>query len=570
MPNEEIFSISSDFTSASDVDLQALSVAIDSDAGVFVDVDHVDRDGDWVHIHFQSPLDGAQRTALTTLVGSYTYVPIPAGGVSTSFEAVVSQDDKHPGDYSSVAAAFAAGAQAVFVKRAAAPYVETSDIVIPNGGQLVGELPGQTAIYLAAGASVRIDGSGGVKETAGTISVTSGSATVTGTGTSLDNLSAGNFVLLGTNYFEILTVDSATQVTLKETYHGTTLTNVTYVGQPMFTGCKIANLIVTGSSSVGVYVRGLRHGNLKSIAITKCAPCLQIVDCGDLSINEVIPTFSTGVGVTLSDCVSVSNHTINVFGATSHGFEISGPHTTNIVFESCTAENNGGIGFNVLNSAKVVNLNDCVVKHNNSTGIFGAATTEYVDVSNTEVKGNNGDGVDFEGANCTCSDSSFAENSGAAIAVAADCIVEGNHVTGSAGAGGIGISLPSGADGCTVSDNRVLSCGGTGIDLAADGCTVCGNSVSSSTGHNVQISGSNCAVSGNVVQSGSAKGVFLTASAATNCLTGNRVTSSAGTGLELDTGATDNLVCSNLLLGNTGSDFVDNGTTTTKANNSYV
>lgn len=68
----------------------------------------------------------------------------------------------------------------------------------------------------------------------GTISVTNGSATVTGSGTSwVANVSAGEAIYLPDGkFYEIQTVDSATQITLVSAYTGTSLSGQTYKVMP--------------------------------------------------------------------------------------------------------------------------------------------------------------------------------------------------------------------------------------------------------------------------------------------------------------------------------------------------
>lgn len=69
----------------------------------------------------------------------------------------------------------------------------------------------------------------------GTISVANGSATVTGTGTSFAANMVGRYIKLDssesdkTDYYQIIAVDSATELTIENFYDGATKTNASYV-----------------------------------------------------------------------------------------------------------------------------------------------------------------------------------------------------------------------------------------------------------------------------------------------------------------------------------------------------
>lgn len=481
------------------------------------------------------------------------------GPKSVDHETIVSNNADYPGDYTSISDAFNGGATSVHVKNGV--YFETSDIVIPNGGQLRGELPGQTIIVFIGAYSIKIDGSGGTKETAGTISCTHNTSIVTGSGTSLNNLSVGDFILIGTNYYEILTVDSATQVTLKETYVGNSISASTYIAQSMYTGNSISNLIITGSSGTGVYIRALRHGGVKSIAIAKCAPCITIVDCGDLSINEVIPTFSTGIGFTATDCVSLSLHTVNVFNCSSHGFEVGG---TNIIAESCAAENNDGCGFHVLGGSKFINVNDSVIKFNDSMGLKFESTSICNTVSNTEISNNNGIGLDIQNANNNVNSCFIINNIGIGILGGLENVIEGNTIIDNTGDG---IKLPSGADSCVICDNSLKNNTGIGVNVLSSRSGVCSNNIKSSGEDGIYIGGIKNKISDNTIENSSEIGINISPDGDNCIVSGNISDLNTGDGFLCATGALNTIITSNNFLGNTGTNYVNYGTSTVSANN---
>lgn len=93
------------------------------------------------------------------------------------------------------------------------------------------------------------------KYSTGTVSVTNGSATVTGSGTSwAANLAAGDFICLrglGKGYYEIQSVDSDTQITLTSNYAGTTESGQSYyAGGAVFK--LLGDTIANGDDAIGI------------------------------------------------------------------------------------------------------------------------------------------------------------------------------------------------------------------------------------------------------------------------------------------------------------------------------
>ena len=482
----------------------------------------------------------------------------PVGSLTTkTYSCIV--DKSGNGNYTSVVAAFNAGNTSVFVN--AGMYIETSDIVIPNGGQLIGAVQGETIIVLYGPYSIKIDGSGGTNETTGTISIASNTSIITGTGTTFTNLSAGDFILVGTNYYTISTIDSTTQVTLLKTYVGSSITDAGYKAQSMYTGCIVSNLIVASSLSNGLYVRGLRHGKISSVAFTDCSTSMTIIDSGDLSIAEVISTFSTGVGINVVNCISLSFHTINIFNGSSHGMEVLG---SNIINESCACENNSGYGFHIIGDSSFININDCIVKYNNSIGIKGESTVTCTTISNTELSHNNGNGICMQGNNINIIACFVVENSGKGIIIGSENIIKGNTIKRN---GGDGIKIPSASVLSIVSGNSMEDNTGIGVNVLAEKCGVSDNNIKESGGDGIYVDGVKNKISGNTIIDSGANGIHIASTGNSNVITGNIVESSAGNGLELITGAVNNIVTSNNLEDNTGANYVDNGTGTSVSNN---
>jgi len=151
---------------------------------------------------------GTSRFTLRTSTGG-----LPEWTNSTETDAIVDPTVGN-GDYTTVGAAFTGGATSVFVR--AGTYSETVDITIPDGGSLVGERAGGVVLSLGTGVSIIAGSTPANRTTAGTISIPSGSTTVTGVGTDFDGtisgntLNPGDYILLHHQFYEIASITSKT------------------------------------------------------------------------------------------------------------------------------------------------------------------------------------------------------------------------------------------------------------------------------------------------------------------------------------------------------------------------
>lgn len=506
------YSLSADFTNATEINNDQLATEINDSKYTIVLVDGIFTTGDEILIRFESSITTDEKTAVDNIVDLYTYTAPAVPTVSNARTAIVSNSPENPGDYTNIASAFAAGEKTVYIRDGT--YVETSVISVPNFGTLMGESLGGVIIALYGG-YISIDGSGGVFATTGTISLATDSTTVTGIGTSfLTDADDTKFILLGTNYFEISSVETDTSLTLIEVYHGESIVNSTYILQNMHTGVHMENMIVTNllPTGPGLFIRALRHASIESMAIEKCSPNYEFAECGDLSLSKTVCNHSPGIGMIVGNSVTMSLDVVTVFNNVSHGMALTGDNS-DIFMDTCNNENNGGDGVNIIGNARNIRMSNCVSKFNVGHGIYSTSSTFNVVAAGGTI-----------------------ENSGlsAVTLLGPDSIVSNNLMS------------YNGANGIVVSDDSNIT----------------DNIVQYTTGEGIHINGSDCVVSGNNVSLSSTVGIIIKSTADNCVVTSNRVKTSTGNGLEIEAGATDNIVSSNNLKNNTGTNFVDNGTTT--------
>lgn len=481
---------------------------INAEAGIVPTCTHINTDGDDVDIVFASSLTAGEQTTLSTLTTNHTPITNKPGAI---YDAIV--DASGDGDYLLPSAAFAAGHFSVYVRNGV--YFETTDIVIPNYGSLHGESGVKTVIHFSSTASSISCDAGAAKETAGTVSVTTDTTTITGSGTTFTNLSAGDFILLGTNYFKIDSIESDTSMTLSLPYRGATLSGVAYIARAMYTGCNVYNLIVTGSTSHGIHFRGVRHFVIQSVALQLNAPNMLVEYCGDSGIKHVLSESGTGVGVELISCASMNMDVVDIYNNTSHGIEISGT-SVSVVLGTCETSNNGGVGICVSGTSKDVNLTDCIVKYNKSSGCVFLSGVSHCMIDSTTIRGNGSKGVSADGVGQ---------------------VVSGNIVEGNVD---------------------------IGIDILGSECVVNNNYIESNT-HGIKLTGNTNVSNGNNLNSNSLNGIYIVGN---DCVvSGNISRANTQSGAEIETGATDTILVYNNLKGNTGTNFVDSGTTSETTGN---
>jgi len=411
------------------------------------------------------------------------------------------------GDYTSVAAAFASGAESVFVRTGT--YVETADVEVPSGGMLLGE--DDAVIYFNGDHSLVVDGNGGTKETTGTVTFTTDSTTVTGVGTTFTNLSPGDYIACGDGFCEIDSVTNDTSLELVDAFQGETAS-----GEPMFacamaTSVKIENIIVVNSSGTGLFVRGCLQSVLTRLLVKDCLDGIVVEDSGALAIATSGVVNAGNVGVSFENTRASSFNGISQNNA-SHGVYVgTGCYTVSLA--EISSSHNGGDGIHVDSGANNTLITNCVSGSNDGKGIDTEPDSTATVIGSCIVRSNGGIGVDMDGAQdlltdtvisggasdgvwpgveCTIASCTVADNTGNGIDCNADqdSVIYGNVVCDN---GGNGIDINSTTNtGILVAVNRVYDNTGDGITIAAgagsDNIFLVGNIV---TGHTTNVNNGN-------------------------------------------------------------------------------
>jgi parallel beta-helix repeat protein len=452
------------------------------------------------------------------------------------YDAIV--DINGAGNYTSVVAAFNAGHITVFVKKGT--YVESADIVIPEGGNLIGETSGLTNIVFTGNYSVRVDGSSGTKESIGTISFTTDSTTVTGLGTTFTNLSPGDYILLNQAFHPIGSITSDTSLELDHAYQGQSMTNVTYIAQTMRVGVFIKSIGIMSSTGIGLYMRACRCCVVKSVMIQSCATNIQLLDSCANYIESIKSYNATIYGMRFTDVFSNTISGCEVFNAGSTGVLIDGS-SERLKITGISSNNNGADGINFTNTVHDIYVMGGVFSHNDGKGTNTDTTTSAIIVNNCIFDGNGTDGLNFDGTQNMVTNSVFKNNGQYGIQAGNESIINNNHMESNISHG---IYL-SGDHRSTVTGNRIENNTGCGIYSDSVYCTIIGNYVGDNNNQGIYLTGAtDCSVSGNEIYNNTDEGIYAVTAART-IATSNQIYSNS-IGIRIDSNSSDCVITSNL------------------------
>jgi parallel beta-helix repeat protein len=469
---------------------------------------------------------------------------LPGGGQNL-YDAIVATSG---GDFTSVEAAFTAGNSSVFVRDGT--YVETASITIPDNGVLHGESPGGVVISFGGGDfSINADGNGGTKATAGTISVTTGSTTVTGSGTNWDpEISDGDYINLNGVFHKIATRDSDTQVTLESAYEGEALAaGTSYEAFTMLAGISIENIIVTGSVNHGIYFRAVHHGVIRDCLVSDCGDTvaannqhnITLEDCSECVLTRVVSVNGKDGGLRVLNGAVISISGCSFKNNDDQGIQLEGCKNVNL--DACMSLQNGLQGLHVIGTTTKVNITDSIFHGNNNDGIETNSSANEVVVSSCTLTDNGTHGIDFDG------DANKIVN----------CLIQNNGENG----------IQGGDDGI-IANNQIIGNGSHGIDLDSDSTTlVTGNRIVNNSLSGVHLDGTfdDNIVIGNIIEGNTNDGVFCESSM--HVISNNQILNNGSQGIHLTSTSGDNVVSNNFITGNTSQGILDDGSANELINN---
>lgn len=455
------------------------------------------------------------------------------------YDAIV--DANGTGDYTSVSAAFTAGNKTVFVRDG--NYTETSNIVIPDGGHLIGESLDGVKITLSGAVSVKIDGSGGTVESTGTINVTSGTNTVTGSGTTFTNLNpigTNTYILIHQNAYLVTGVTNDTVLTISPTFRGKTVSGISYWAQKMFSQTAMQYMTIIGSSSIGLHIRAVRHAVFDNIICRSNVNGANVDRCCNTRFNSVMAQNNSGAGFIVTNTTACTLSDCQAYNSGSYGYQLTGKNM-NIILDGCQGSNNVTKGILVDDTAEDAQINNCIFNNNVGDGAETTPGTITTTFNGCTMKYNGGYGVDIDGNNCIIDGCIVAYNGIDGVRSVTHATVTNCHVVGNTL---IGISLEADSE-CQVSANFVAFNGTDGIYTNMHNHAISGNVIEVNSGRGIHIDGGDRnVISGNFIEGNTLQGIYLNNGCANTVIDANIIKSNT-IGIEITTGGGNDTVITN-------------------------
>lgn len=330
----------------------------------------------------------------------------------------------------------------------AGTYTITTPLIGISNLQIIGESSSTTILdFNSTAANLSFTGTN-VYST-GTITVASG-VNITGSGTSwLANVTAGQYLFLGTRWYSIAAVTGDTSLILSEAYGDNVTLPSTY-------------RIATIKRNIFVKQLGILNSTGTGLAIT---------DCREIVLSDIL-FLDNNIGYALEN-VSLCNQTrLLPVSNTSHGYTLTNVGLCSLL--NVNSEGNGGSGV-VISNMKTVSMNDSTGSANTADGMN--ATTVVDCILNGGFSGNGGQGMEFvSGCNNNNVSSIVQGNTSDGIKLTATddnnkfygCSITGN--------GGYGINVAASTDDTNViSSNNFAGNSSGAVNDAGTGTVIRGN-----------------------------------------------------------------------------------------------
>ena len=408
----------------------------------------------------------------------------PAPSSVRTYDAIV--DAAGNGDYLLVSEAVAAGANSIYVRTGF--YVETSTIMLPTDGIIIqGE--GGSVIQFVGASGFFLDGNLGAKETAGTISVSTDSTTVTGVGTTFTNLATGDYIKLGASRLRIASVTSDTSLELSNAWRGDDLTNKNYIATDVTAGSAFYLLNIAGSAADILRIRAGQGISIRDCVLrgSTAGVGIRLEDCYGGHIEETFIVSNSGGGIAITDSYEIvmegSCHCDNNDG---DGILINGD-SGHITIANSSFTNNDGDGLSVEGTAHDVIVSACMSEYNNVKGVNTESDCDAVTITACVIEHNGDWGIDWDGSHNVIKGCTIEENVTGGVQGGDVGILDSNHISENTGPG---INLLLGDDNNIISNNRIQGNTGTGIVVDGDDNIFLGNLIDDNGGNGINISAS--------------------------------------------------------------------------------
>lgn len=274
------------------------------------------------------------------------------------------------------------GGGGIFIRRGT--YYPQSAVVVYSNTYLIGEDPTSTILDFSnasgiGSGAIQCIGASPVGYGVGSVATTSNSAIVTGASTDFvtAGVASGDMIIIGNIPLTVLSVQSATQLTLTQNYKGASLSGVGYQVLRPRQNVGISNLTVKNSQYKGDY--GINALYVENIKITNCIVEGNVIgihsnQCFNIAITANVARYNF-------DC----------------GIEVGGTYGGQLENNYCFGNGGSGIVLSSFGTSQpmVTTRNQCV-----ANGVYGLHlfVGTLQNITNNTFYGNANHGIWFEGS----------------------------------------------------------------------------------------------------------------------------------------------------------------------------
>jgi hypothetical protein len=432
----------------------------------------------------------------------------------------------------------------------------------------MGENKGQCIINLTGGARIFINGNGGTTLSTGTISVTNNSAAVTGsTAGMFTGLVAGNYIRIGLDYHQILSVNSSTSITLVNPWRGRSRTGLSWSGQAMILNVSLRNLTISrtaGAANPCVFCRGAKNVLIEEVDLAGGSPAVLCQFSSKVYLKNIFVSSSPTSGIVIQNCYNtVTDQCITTQCITS-GIIIEGASIGNTITGTVSSSNGvtttdtaSGIDFRDTSSQLIVS--NCSTSSNNGSGVSSLLSTTHMTCKNCISHNNGLLGLDPDGAYSLFASNNVCFNNDYGFSSSTQTIISQNVFRSNAG----GVLIFDDNDNI-INNNIITLSTSNGVECtSSDGVVINSNLISGSTGNGVVLTTGitgNYVCCKNIVLSNTISGINIPVGS-NYIVYGNRSTSNSSNGINL--AASDVIAVANNLRNNTGTNLVNTGSLNT-------
>jgi len=256
----------------------------------------------------------------------------------------------------------------------------------------------------------------GTPYTTGTISSITSGVNVTGSGTLwLANASAGQFMFLGTRWYQIAAVTSNTTLVLAEAYIDD-ISLSAYRIATLTRNVGFDSLTIKNSTGNGIQCDDVRDVFLRDVLFLDNNKGFALTNVSHLNIDNVVSVSSTSNGC---DMTNVGLGTVKGLSTPGNGgVGVAMSNVKSCSFTACASESNSSVGVQ-LTSCDTVYLN--FIANGNSIGIECVSGNKEIDMMNCHVQDNTSDGIKLTASSdfCKVIGGHFDTNGGYGVNVAA-------------------------------------------------------------------------------------------------------------------------------------------------------